>query len=80
MKLAILISLILLITSCTPVLGYSKHPRDVYSYKIDDGFDIEAIHARVLETGIRDIAIGTSLYSIVTNQGAADAMAEQWGV
>ena len=69
MKLAILLTAVLL-TSCIPVLGQSRTFTDVYSYKIDDGFDIDLIHARVLETGIRDIAIGTDLASIITNQGA----------
>ncbi|KKN70431.1 hypothetical protein LCGC14_0431260 [marine sediment metagenome] len=66
----ILILLTLLLVSCAPVLGYNRTFKDVYSYKIDEGFDIELIHARVLETGIRDIAIGTDLHSIITNQGA----------
>lgn len=66
--------LLIVVLLCSFALGAGwRKPsdyKDVYAYRIDEGFDIEAIHARVLETGMRDIAIGTGLYSIVTNQGA----------
>ena len=41
--------------------------RNVYSYMIDG--NLQAIHERVEQTGIQDIAIGVQLYSIVDNQG-----------
>lgn len=67
----LIIALLVITLFVTPVMGQPNRTyKDVYAYRIDDGFDIEAIHARVLETGIRDIAIGTGLYSIVTNGGA----------
>ena len=42
--------------------------RNVYAYFMDE-FDTEAIHDRIIETGIRDIAIEVQLYNIIDNKG-----------
>lgn len=73
MKFLLAIVLVLLMVA-VPAQAKNSDPTDVYAYKIDEGFDIDAIHARVLETGMRDIAIEVGLYSIATNSGATPEM------
>lgn len=63
-----LLALLLVLILALPVMAGNHVSKDVYSYKMDEGFDSEAIHARILEIGIRDIAIGAGLYSIVHNR------------
>lgn len=64
------ITVLTLVFVGTPVTGNPNNTyKNVYAYCMDEGFDMEAIHGRVIETGLRDLAIGVQLYNIIDNQG-----------
>lgn len=71
-KLLLLLAIITiaLVGFQAPVMSNPNNTcKHVYAYCMDEGFDMEAVHDRIIETGLRDIAIGVQLYNIIDNQG-----------